>query len=376
MSRRGENIHRRKDGRWEARIKIAIPNTGSMKYVSVYAKTYTEVKQKRNMLLCSQNPSRSNKQEKTLSEVLQLWLENSSMRQKDATKLKYQFIVDQHIKPQIGALPISQIDEITINRFLFQKQQDGRLDREGGLSPSYIKCIATVINSALQFAVSQNYCNPVRVSLNTPTVPKKELQILDKELQLHLERQIEDNCSPTGLGILISLNAGLRIGEVCALTWDDVNLEKRIISVRHTVSRVPTSDKESESRSCLVIGKPKTASSTRDIPISSRLYLVLQKMKCQATSDFVISTKDTFVSPRTYEYRFHRLLENYEVPNINYHALRHTFATRCIEVGVDVKTLSEIMGHSNVGITLNTYVHSSMELKREQMEKLSALLES
>ena len=120
----------------------------------------------------------------------------------------------------------------------------------------------------------------------------------------------------------------------------------------------------------LIIDPPKTKSSLRDIPLSRQLMAVLLPLYEKRRSEYVISDKSGFVSPRTYEYRFHRVLDRCGLPSINYHALRHTFATRCIELGVDVKTLSEILGHANVSTTLNTYVHSSMERKREQLEKL------
>lgn len=179
------------------------------------------------------------------------------------------------------------------------------------------------------------------------------------------------NIDETKLGILISLNTGLRIGEVCALSWDDIDFERQIFHIRSTVARVKSMDSGVNSK--LIIDKPKTKSSLRDIPIPSKLLTILVSMKKQSKGKYVVSAENSFVSPRTYEYRYHKILDEYNIPSVNYHTLRHTFATRCIEVGVDVKTLSEILGHANVSITLNTYVHSSMELKRQQLEKLSIL---
>lgn len=121
----------------------------------------------------------------------------------------------------------------------------------------------------------------------------------------------------------------------------------------------------------MIIDTPKTPASTRDIPISSALLPILASFRSHSSSKYVVSNTNTFLSPRTFEYRYHRLLEETGITPINYHALRHTFATRCIEAGVDVKSLSEMLGHANVGVTLNTYVHSSMELKRKQLEKLT-----
>ena len=141
--------------------------------------------------------------------------------------------------------------------------------------------------------------------------------------------------------------------------------------MRHTVARVKSED--SSNTTHLIIDTPKTKASIRDIPISSALLPILIKMKEKSISPYVISDTNSFVSPRTYEYRYHRILDKCNIQSVNYHTLRHTFATRCIEAGVDVKSLSEMLGHANVGITLNTYVHSSMEMKRSQLEKLSLL---
>lgn len=180
------------------------------------------------------------------------------MRQKDSTKLKYHFIIDQHINPELGNIPISEINGVTITKFLNKKQQEGRLDNTGGLSSSYLKVIVYMLNSVMQYAAEQQYCNPIKLSLVTPQIQKKELIILDKKNQIILENAIVENCTLTGLGILISLNAGLRIGEVCALKWENIDLHQNIISVRHTISRVPCTATDKKAKTCLVIEPPKT----------------------------------------------------------------------------------------------------------------------
>lgn len=163
----------------------------------------------------------------------------------------------------------------------------------------------------------------------------------------------------------------MRIGEVCALTWNDIDFSTCTIYVRHTVSRVKTDNIHTKTE--LILDEPKTTSSKRIVPISSKLFPILFEYKKISHSLFVISNKDSFISPRTFEDRFHKVMKKNNIEHFNYHALRHTFATRCIEAGVDVKTLSEILGHSNVSITLNTYVHSSLEMKKNQLEKLTLL---
>jgi integrase len=202
------------------------------------------------------------------------------------------------------------------------------------------------------------------MKVNKPPPKSQEIPVLSpadqNKLYLYCMQAPDETC----LGILLSLYAGLRIGEICALRWEDVDMERQTIRVRHTVSRV-----QAAQGTQLIIDRPKTPSSLRTIPIYSQLLPILRQF--QADAGFVLTGTEDFVSPRTYEYRFHRVLKKGEIPDINYHGLRHSFATRCIEAGMDVKSLSEILGHADASITLNTYVHSSMEQKRLQMEKLA-----
>lgn len=372
MPRRGENIHKRKDGRWEGRYKRNDEFGGMTKYGSVYGRTYSEVKAKLSEMK-SNEPVRSSLKcrSKTFGEVLALWRSFHRLNHKGATDAKYEYMIQKHIIPELGSMKLTEITNAVINDFIFRKTTSGRLDGKGGLSPAYVRTIAVIIQSAIQFAVDEKMCAPINLKTIKPTVEKNELDVFSAKEQQQLEHLLLCDMDETKLGVFISLNTGLRIGEICALTWKDIDLTERIIHVRATVSRVKASP-ESEQQTKLIIDKPKTKTSLRDIPISTKLYPILQAMKEKATSAYVASDNCSFVSLRTYEYRFHKLLERCQLRSVNYHVLRHTFATRCIEVGVDVKTLSELLGHADVSITMNTYVHSSMELKRRQMEKLPA----
>ena len=225
----------------------------------------------------------------------------------------------------------------------------------------------------INFAVEEQMCPPLKTSIYKPQPEKKELEILSVEEQLILESFARTNLNPTKVGIMLSLYTGLRIGEVCALSWDDVDLTNEVIHVRHTVARIKNNDPTSTSKTRLIIDEPKTKTSKRDIPIPAPLLPVIQEYKKMSVSFFIASDKEHFISPRTFEYRYHRILDVCGIDSVNYHALRHTFATRCIEMGMDEKSLSEVLGHSDVSITLNTYVHSSMNLKKVHMNKLSAV---
>lgn len=372
MSKRGDNIHKRKDGRWEGRYKKGRKPDGSIMYGSIYAKSYREVKTKLSEIakeMPEQNTPLTS--EKTFGDVLELWMENNRIRLKGGTINKYRNLIDTHIMPELGSVKLNNITSTVVNNFLTQKLQKGRIDKTGGLSASYVRSIMLIVNSAIKFAVAEQMCLPLKTPIMKPSNSKTEITVLSVDEQKRLETHLRSDLDPTKAGIYISLHTGLRIGEICALAWDDVDFKNRIIKIRHTVARVRDSEKETATK--LIIDTPKTPSSTRDIPISSDLLPILEEIHNFSSSAYVISETTEFISPRTYEYRYHRLLDESGIASVNYHALRHTFATRCIEAGVDVKSLSEILGHSNVGITLNTYVHSSMELKRSQLEKLSGI---
>lgn len=372
MSKRGLNIHKRKDGRWEGRYKIGVYPNGATKYASVYGHNCTEAKDKLVAAMALHDEPQKRTKERCFSEVLQLWLSNNRLRQKGATEHKYRTMIEKHIEPGLGSLRLSQITAITINSFLDEKLKSGRIDKKGGLSASYVRSMSLIIQSAMQLAVDEQFCLPLKSTIYKPTVGKKRLEILSKEEQERLEVYIINRDDTVSLGIMISLYAGLRIGEVCALSWEDIDLKSKVIHIRHTVSRVRNTNPKAGSQTSLILDTPKTTASVRDIPISSVLMPHLIEMKRDYSFGFVLSDTLSFISPRTYEYRFHRLLDECGIKQVNYHTLRHTFATRCIEAGVDVKSLSEILGHANVGVTLNTYVHSSMDMKRQQLEKLNA----
>lgn len=370
MPRRGENIRKRKDGRWEARYPSGVNEKGQKIYASVYGGTYKEVKEKRNWALQHQNTYPKELSNKPLfSEILALWIADNRIHLKNATIYRYSYLIETHILPQLGGIQVDQITSSTINAFLAKKLSDGRIDGRGGLSTAYVRSIMLVINSALQFATENRLCNPLLTQIHKPPLQSKELAVLSKDEQRKLESVLLTDMNETKLGIYISLYTGLRIGEICALSWEDIDIANRTIYVRHTLTRIRVIE-NGKTVTKNSIDTPKTKSSLRCIPICSTLAQVLNDYLQNITSEYVVSNKAGFVSPRTFEYRYKKIMKESKISFINYHGLRHTFATRCIESGVDVKSLSEILGHANVSITLNTYVHSSMELKRAQMEKL------
>ncbi|MCR5208439.1 MAG: site-specific integrase, partial [Eubacterium sp.] len=300
------------------------------------------------------------------SNVLEKWLGAVRLRVKDSTHIKYSYLINAHIIPCLGDKNVSSISFCELNAFIFEKLNNGRLNGEGGLSASYVKTLALILNSALTFAAKEGYCKQPGNALIPPRIEKNEPTVLTEEEYRKLIAFSVSHPNGTSLGMLLALLAGLRVGEVCALKWRDVNFESKSISVNATVTRICRSN----ARSTLAVGPPKTAASKRKIPICSTLFCALETMRLQSKSEYVISEKDGFVNPRTFEYRFHKALESAGVKNTNFHSLRHSFATVCAEKGMDVKSLSEILGHGTAGITLGTYVHPSMTHKHAQIELL------
>jgi len=373
MPRRGENIRKRKDGRWEARYITEDFACSCKKYGSVYGKTYQEAKAKRDKIIATGQPLKPKTEDPLFRDVLAAWQECNRIRLKEASISRYQNIIDTHILPELGGKRMQQINAAVVNRHLAEKLNCGRLDHTGGLSPAYVRSIALVIGSATRYGASENLCQPLQATISKPAITKKELKVLTEEQQAHLEQVLTTQADETKLLIYVTLYTGIRIGEACALRWEDIDLDSGVLYVRQTVSRVWVTEDKCK-RSQLVVGPPKTASSLRCIPLCTKLLTFLCRFPRRKKFGYILSgsTNNSFISPRTFEHRYKAILRQCALEPINYHALRHTFATRCTERGVDIKSLSEMLGHANVSITLNTYVHSSMELKRRQIEKLAS----
>jgi len=364
---RKENAYRiRKAGFQETAVNSSPAGNGGP---GLRRRPCKEVKTKKQPVLC-ESKIRSRHYDLSFSDVQQLWTTQNSVHLKASTQRKYNYLLQSHILPAFANTKISQMNAPVINAFLANKIKSGRLDGSGGLSASYVRSIMLVINSIMLFAASEKYCLPLSSNICKPALTAKEIPILDRQQCKMLESAICVNPTPTEIGILIALYAGLRLGEICALSWSDVDLENSLITVRHTISRINVTE-ISTAKSVLIIDSPKTPSSLRVVPICSKLLKLLTEYRKRSISQYVVSTSEAFVSPRTFEYRFHATLKRHGIQDIHFHALRHTFATRCIENSVDVKSLSEILGHSTEAITLKTYVHSSLDLKRTQLEKLS-----
>lgn len=245
MPKKGERIYKRNDGRWEGRYRSGINRDGKSVYRSVYGKSYYEVKKKLSACNESSEPIElSSKKSPLFKDVIVLWQKANQNRYKGATALKYGNLIDSHILPSLGGYRLSEINTFVLADFMDNKLNTGRLDRAGGLSPSYVRSIMLIVFEVIDFAVKEDMCEPLRTQIHKPVIEKSELEILDVCSQAYLERQLFLCPSETGVGILISLNTGLRISEVCALRWSDIDFEKAILCVRSTVARVKSTEND------------------------------------------------------------------------------------------------------------------------------------
>lgn len=360
MARKGENIFYRKDGRWEARYFKEYDENHRIIYGYVYGKTYLEAKKKKNeKLLClNMEQKRKARQKKTLNDGIDEWLVQKKLIVKESTYARYYSIVNVHIRPVLGNIKLSYLTYDKIVRFI-NIQTESRENKI--LTNRTIRDIVVVLKQIL------NYLE-IYYKIISPKPEKKEISILKKEEQRKLEEYLMAHIKPNYLGILLSLYAGLRIGEVCALHWKDIDLEERKIHINHTIMRIQDSDVAHKTK--IIMSEPKTVQSKRTIPIPSCLLSILKKLK-SLDEDYVLTNTEHFIEPRTYYNHYLKVLRSLKIENHKYHTLRHTFATRCIELGFDPKTLCEILGHADIKITLSLYVHPSDDMKIKSMEKLS-----
>jgi integrase len=353
------NIYHRKDGRWEVRIALGTDENGKRKYRSIYAKTREEAEYK--LLLTQQDePDSYHVTEMTVSELTAEWLHQAQIRLKESTIANYRMKTDKHILPVFGDMQCCQLTCRKVYDFIEKKLSEG-------LSPRYVSDMIVLMKSIFRYASREYHIRNVLDGIILPKCKKNETVLLSADQQKRLKAYVSANQSLAGLGVSLAMHTGIRIGELCALQWGDIDLEKCVLRVSKTMQRIQTQGREKRTK--LVITAPKSNSSVREIPIPASLLPMLRSFAGSADC-YVLSGSKKPVEPRTMQYRFAKLLENADLPSVHFHSLRHAFASGCIALGFDVKTLSEILGHSSVELTLNRYVHTSMERKRQCMALL------
>ena len=381
MPKKGENIYKRKDGRWEGRYIRTRAADGKAVYGSVYASTYREAKAKLIAAAANNSPAQAETAHRGQTDnsdrfgsVATQWLEDIRSQVKESTYNKYRNLLESYILTEIGDMLLCDISQETI-----ESHCDGLLLRGGqgknGLSAKTVSDVLSVIRSVLRFAVKAGKAISFDVQSIRIKQSTTEMRVLSRSEQDRLCQYLSSDLNPANIGILVCLFTGIRIGEVRALQWEDISLSDQTIHVHQTMQRVQNKQEaESATKTRVIITAPKSACSIRTIPIPDMLAEYIIQHKTSATGYFLTNSCLQYMEPRVLQMRFKQVLKKCSVESANYHSLRHTFATRCIELGFDVKSLSEILGHASVNITMNRYVHPSMDLKRENMRRLSELI--
>lgn len=371
MSKKGENIYKRKDNRWEARYLKGHRPDGSPQYGYCYGKTYREAKQKLSeakvALLTGQAVSKAANR-KSFAYYCDEWLLINRNRVKESTYVKYRGILEKHIKPGLGHYAVRAMNSVVIEEFghelLYQQE----------LAPKTVKDILTMLHSVIKYTARQVPGAMGSIEIPYPKVPKQEMRVLSTDEQIRLVKYLVKDMDQYKFGVLLAMLTGMRIGEVCALRWENVSLTDRTVLVCATMQRLRDLEERGTGKTRVIISDPKSSSSARLIPLTDYCVRLFRSRLCVNPAAFVLTGETgRFVEPRTLQYRLKRYTKECGLEGVHFHTLRHTFATRCVEVDFEIKSLSEILGHSSPRITLERYVHSSMKLKRDNMNKLAAI---
>ena len=300
------------------------------------------------------------------SEIVALWKEDKKQYVKRSTFAVYSLLIENHILPVFGEMGL--VEEQDVQTFVFRKLNEG-------LSHKTIKDILIVLKMILRFGVKNHMTEYRQIDIKFPTErDKHSIDILNRSHQKQIMEYIRLHFTFKNLGIYICLSAGMRIGEICALTWDDLDVENGIIHVRKTIQRIYVIE-EHRKYTEVILDTPKTKNSIREIPMTKNLLKMIRPIKKIVNGNFYVLTNEPKpTEPRTYRNYYKQFMQSLGLPLIKFHGLRHSFATRCIESKCDYKTVSVLLGHSNISTTLNLYVHPNLEQKKRCMEQMSRLL--
>ncbi len=380
MPKRGENIYKRKDGRWEGRFIKDRTHTGKAVYGYVYAHSYKEIRLKLQNALKMQDSMKKNKtgaeKEPRFSALAEEWFCHIRPLIKESTYIKYRNLWNSYVSPKLGKMCLLDLSHARLESYCKDLLVSGG-NKGNGLSAKTVSDTLSLIRNMLRFCDSRDI--PILCDARNVTVKQdaKEMRIFSPKEQQILCSHIRSNLCIQNVGILLCLFTGIRVGELCALKWEDISFAEQTLYVHQTMQRIQIEDtdrEESTAKTKIIVTSPKSKCSIRRIPFPEELSFFMRSIQKSSSGYFLTGSETRWIKPRTMQNHFKRLLKCCEIEDANYHVLRHTFATRCMEMGFDVKSLSEILGHASVSITMNRYVHPSMELKRENMQRLSGFL--
>ena len=299
---------------------------------------------------------------KTIREIALAWKSDKQRYVKQSTYAAYVLILENHILPSFGEC--RALSEQLVQDFVLKKLNSG-------LSIKTVKDLLVVLKMVMKFGVKNKWTDYCEWDIKYPTNEShKDIEVLTVEHHKKILDFIQQNFTFRNLGIYISLTTGLRIGEICGLKWEDIDIASGTISVKRTIERIYIAEGNHKCTK-LIINTPKTKNALRDIPITKELLTMIKPLKRVMNDNYYVLTNDEKpTEPRTYRNYYHRLMKRLNIPRLKYHGLRHSFATRCIESNCDYKTVSVLLGHSNITTTLNLYVHPNMEQKKRCIAKM------
>ena len=300
--------------------------------------------------------------QKTFAQIVELWKKDKQLYVKKSSFSAYVLLLENHLLPKFAE--VSSIEEEEVQHFVFQKL-------EQGLSQKSIKDVLIVLKMVMKFGAKFKWIQYTPFDIQYPTVRENQsIEVLTRTHQKKVMNYIQEHFTFRNLGVYICLCSGMRIGEICALTWEDIDTDNGIINIRKTIQRIYIIE-DGKRRTELLLDTPKTKNSIREVPMSRDLLRMLKPFKKIVNPLFFVLTNDAKpTEPRTYRSYYKNLMKFLEIPDIKFHGLRHSFATRCIESKCDYKTVSVLLGHSNISTTLNLYVHPNLEQKKKAIDQM------
>lgn len=353
--KKGNNIYKRKDGRWEARYKKGTKN-GHTVYGYCYGKTYSQARAKQKEMESCPFPALSDRNIR-FQTLCEQFLKRKENIVKRSTLDKYDYSFRSHVFPLLGPVKVSRIDTACLQTFQAQLSEDG-------LAQKTIKDLLCLVKSVCRM-FEKEFPNLAILSCDLPKTNRNSVRVMNRQEQDVLVNFLLKNMDRKKFGILLTLMTGLRIGELCALQWKHISLDHGLLFVCGSMQRLKADDPERKTE--VVIMEPKTSCSVRTIPLSPKLVELCAQFVSEDEEAFVLTGSHEYIEPRTMQNVFKQYVERCGLDGVHFHTLRHTFATRYAEAGLEIKSLTEILGHSSIRITLDMYVHSSMETKRMNM---------